>query len=121
MDLKSLNASDLTDVNLGSLLTEIENALKNENYADVKLAVDQINSFLVTPGIVNVDSNGKNTITLSTGEVADIGKISTEIFTRVQNDINTHTTTNVDRDKLIAEMNKYVYNMRKGAWNTNLE
>ena len=111
MDLKSLNASDLTDVNLGSLLTEIENALKNENYADVKLAVDQINSFLVTPGIVNVDSNGKNTITLSTGEVADIGKISTEIFTRVQNDINTHTTTNVDRDKLIAEMNKYLTSM----------
>ena len=69
MDLKSLNASDLTDVNLGSLLTEIENALKNENYADVKLAVDQINSFLVTPGIVNVDSNGKNTITVVAGAV----------------------------------------------------
>lgn len=117
MDLNNLNALDLTAANIGTFLTELETALSNSDYAKVKKAIEQINSFIVVPGVIDVTRSGDNVLDVTSGgttEKIDIGSIADSIVRRVQNDYATHTVTGADaatRDDARDEMNKFLTSM----------
>ena len=71
MDLTNLNARDLTYANLGDFLNEFEGALSGSDYDNVKKAIMQINSFLVTPGVIDVNAVGTNKMEISAGGVTE--------------------------------------------------
>ena len=116
MDLSNLNASDLNGTNIGNFLTELENALTGSDYDKVKKAIEQINSFLVTPGIINVDNMGTNTMEISAGgttENVDINRIASAIVQRVKQDKENHDLADgspeeAKREEVISEMNKFL-------------
>ena len=116
MDLSNLNASDLNGTNIGNFLTELENALTGSDYDKVKKAIEQINSFLVTPGIINVDNMGTNTMEISAGgttENVDINSIASAIVERVKQDKENHDLADgspeeAKREEVISEMNKFL-------------
>ena len=118
MDLNSLNAIDLTEANIGTFLTEFENALASEDYAKVKKAIEQINTFIVTPGVINVTRDGNNMMDVTSGgttESIDIEGISHAITQRVKNDYASHNLTDATkiaaREDAKKEMNKFLTSM----------
>ena len=119
MDLSRLNATDLTGANIGTFLTELENALAGNDYDKVKKAIEQINSFLITPGIINVTRTGQNTMEITAGgstETVDINDIASQIVDRVKRDKETHDLTvgspeEAKREEVVTEMNKFLTSM----------
>ena len=116
MDLTNLNASDLTNTNLGDFFNELEAALSGSDYDRVKKAIYLLNSFLVTPGVIDVDAAGTNRMDISAGgttESVDIDAIAENIVERVKNDKDTHDLTpgsaeEAKREEVVNEMNKYL-------------
>lgn len=122
MDLKSLNVMDLSNANIGSFLQELENALQASRYTDVKSAIEQINNFLISPGIVKVSKDGKRMMEISDGassERIDISKLSKDIKDRIQADIDSHNVSGTalnDRDDILTEMDEFltgIFNQQK--------
>ena len=119
MDLSNLNARDLTGANIGDFLSELEAALAGNDYEKVKKAIEQINSFLITPGIINVTRSGQNTMEITAGgstETVDINNIASQIVDRVKRDKETHDLTagspeEAKREEVITEMNKFLTSM----------
>lgn len=117
MDLNSLNAKDLTEANIGNFLAEFENALNGSDYSKVKKAIEQINSFLVSPGIINVTRSGDNMMDVTSGgttESVNIEKIAQAIVERIKADYESRTVTGTaaaDRDAARDEMNKFLTSM----------
>lgn len=117
MDLNSLNASDLTDANIGSFLQAFEEALNNEEYSKVKAAIQKVNDFIQTAGIVDVDKDGNNTINITSGsttETINISMIAKGIKNRVQHDVDNHVVTgtaSTERDNAEADMDKFLINI----------
>ena len=119
MDLTNLNARDLTYANLGDFLNEFEGALSGSDYDKVKKAIMQINSFLVTPGVIDVNAVGTNKMEISAGgvtESVEIDAIAQNIVERVKRDKETHDLTpgsseETKREEAIVEMNKFLTSM----------
>ncbi|MBP3707420.1 MAG: hypothetical protein J6J36_02275 [Clostridia bacterium] len=122
MDLKSLNAMDLSNANIGSFLQELENALQASRYSDVKSAIEQINSFLISPGIVKVGKDGKRMMEITDGsstERIDIAQLSKDIRDRIQADVDNHSVSGTvlnDRNEILTEMDEFltgIFNQQK--------
>lgn len=122
MDLKSLNVMDLSSANIGTFLQELENALQASRYTDVKSAIEQINNFLISPGIVKVEKDGKRMMEITDGfssEKIDIGKLSKDVQDRIQADIDNHNISGTalnDRDDINTEMDEFltgIFNSQK--------
>lgn len=119
MDLTNLNARDLTYANLGDFLNEFEGALSGSDYDKVKKAIMQINSFLVTPGVIDVNAVGTNKMKISAGgvtESVEIDAIAQNIVERVKRDKEMHDLTpgsseETKREEAIVEMNKFLTSM----------
>lgn len=105
---------DLSNTNIGSFLQELEDALQASRYTDVKSAIEQINTFLVSPSIVKVYKDGKRMMEITDGsstEIIDIGKLSKDIHDRIQADINSHSVSGTElknRDDILTEMDEFL-------------
>ena len=60
MDLSNIVATDLNENNIGTFLSEFDNALANGDYAKLRDAIERINDFLVAGKIIVSSGRSNN-------------------------------------------------------------
>lgn len=114
MDLSNIVATDLNENNIGTFLSEFDNALANGDYAKLRDAIERINDFLVAGKIIvssgrSNNQPGRNYIEVTDGtntEQIFVDDIADHVVGKVKADYTANPGANTDRDAVRSELNK---------------